>query len=236
MAGTSYFTIYKRAITEFKDPTLKNLLDNDTVMFSQVMYNFLENAISLFTNPIPAQKRVNDRVPPKFYTQTFKGDGSTNQFTLTDAPEASLIDDCLFEYTVDGNKVDGTYSAIPGGVVGEAIVGSTHTEGTPTVTLEPTPCVGSEIVINIYYVGNWNVNLYPMEEYILAEFIMAAWSEYIQNDKLDIVRLLGDTDFKLTSVSSATTSKSSWYVVNRETVTKRMTKYAWDAAIQRLYP
>lgn len=64
MAGTSYFTIYKRAITEFKDPTLKNLLDNDTVMFSQVMYNFLENAISLFTNPIPAQKRVNDRVPP----------------------------------------------------------------------------------------------------------------------------------------------------------------------------
>lgn len=219
MAGTSYFTVYKRAITEFKDPTLKNLLENDTVMFSQVMYNFLENAISLFTNPIPAQKRVNDRVPPKFYSQTFIGDGSNKQFTLTDAPDASLIDDCLFEYTVDGNKVKGVY-----------------TDGIPTVTLDPAPFDGAEVIVNIYYVGNWNVNLYPMEEYILSEFIMAAWSEYIQNDKLDIVRLLGDTDFKLTSVSSATTSKSSWYIVNRETVTKRMTKYAWDAAIQRLYP
>ena len=236
MAGTSYFTVYKRAITEFKDPTLKNLLENDTVMFSQVMYNFLENAISLFTNPIPAQKRVNDRVPPKFYSQTFIGDGSNKQFTLTDAPDASLIDDCLFEYTVDGNKVKGVYTDVAGGEVGKAIVGKSHTKGIPTVMLDPAPFDGAEVIVNIYYVGNWNVNLYPMEEYILSEFIMAAWSEYIQNDKLDIVRLLGDTDFKLTSVSSATTSKSSWYIVNRETVTKRMTKYAWDAAIQRLYP
>ena len=33
MEGTSFFEVYKRAITEFKDPTLKALLENNTILF-----------------------------------------------------------------------------------------------------------------------------------------------------------------------------------------------------------
>lgn len=219
MAGTSYMVVYKRAITEFKDPVLKNLLDNDTIMFTQVMYNFLENAISLFTNPFPAQVRVNNRVTPQLYTNTYISDGTTSQFTLTDFPDASLVDDCLFEYKID-----------------EEVVGATYNSTTNVVTLSSMPPDGSTVTISIYYVGNWNITLYPMEEYLLGEFIVASWSEYIQNDKLDIIRLLGDTDFKLSAVSSTTTSKMNWNIVNKETVVKRMNKFAWDSQIQRLYP
>ena len=218
LLGTSYFDVYKKAITEFKDPALKNLFDNDTVMFSQVMYNFLENAISLFTNPIGAQKRINDRVPPALFENTFTSDGTTATFVLTNLPDSSLYDDCLFEYRVDDALVSGSFDI-----------------ETNSATLDQIPYVGSNVVITVYYVGNWNVELYPMEEYILSEFIISSWSEYIQNDKLDIIRLLGDTDFKLSSVSTTTTSKSNWNIVNRETAVKRMNKYAWDSQIQRIY-
>ena len=218
MIGTSYFDVYKRAITEFKDPTLANLLKNDTVLFSQVMYNFLENAISLFTNPIGAQKRINDRVAPQLFENTFTSDGTTATYTLTNLPEIDLLPECLFEYKVDGSPVGGSFNSEDN-----------------TATLDQIPYVGSSVEVNVYYVGNWNVVLYPMEEYILSEFIMASWSEYIQNDKLDIIRLLGDTDFKLSSVSTTTTAKSNWNIVNRETAIKRMNKYAWDSQIQRIY-
>lgn len=218
MTGTSYSKIYKRAITEFKDPTLKNLLENNTIMFSKVMYNFLENAISMFTNPIPVQIRLAKRQSPKDYYNYFLGDGVKATFTLTDYPDEEYIEDCIFEYKVDNNNVSGTYNPQDN-----------------SVTLDLTPPEGISIEVDIYYVGNWDIELYPMEEYILAEFIVAAWSEYIQNDKLDIIRLLGDTDFKLSSVANTTTSKYNWNIVNRETATKKMNKFAWDAQIQRLY-
>ena len=218
LIGTSYFDVYKRAITEFKDPALKNLLENDTVMFSQVMYNFLENAISLFTNPVAAQLRINNRQEPQTFNNSFVADGTTNEFALTNLPDSSLYDECLFEYAINNNIVSGTFNS-----------------ETNTVTLSQTPQEGDNVNIVVYYVGNWNVELYPMEEYILSCFILAAWSEYIQNDKLDIIRLLGDTDFKLSSVSTTTTAKSNWNIVNRETAIKRMNKYAWDSQIQRIY-
>lgn len=63
---------------------------------------------------------------------------------------------------------------------------------------------------------------------------MACWSEYIMNDKLDIIRLLGDTDFKLTANGTTTTSKFNWNIVNRETVTKRMNHYAWMQNFMKL--
>lgn len=218
MAGTSYSRVYKRAITEFKDPTLKHLLDEQTIMFYQVMYNFLENAISLFTSPAKASARVNDRVKPQLFINQISGDGETTTFELTEYPSNSLLDDSVFEYRVNGEKVNGTYDS------------ETHTATVPYAIPENT-----EASVEIYYVGNWNVELYQREEYILAEFLMSCWSEYIQNDKLDIVRLLGDTDFKLTSVSSATSAKSNWNIVNRETATKRMNKYAWDCQMSGVY-
>lgn len=219
MLGTSYFNIYKRAITEFKDPTLKNLLENDTIMFSQVMYNFLENAISLFTNPIPAQKRVNNRIAPQLYENSFTGDGTAATFVLQNSPSILYKDDCLFKYEIDGEPISGEYNW-----------------ENNTVTLPVPPFQDSQINITIYYIGNWYIELYSQEEYILSQFIISSWSEYIQNDKLDIIRLLGDTDFKLTAVSTTTTAKSNWNIVNRETATKRMNKYAWDSQIQRIYP
>ena len=218
MIGTSYFEIYKRAITEFKDPTLKKMLGNNTILFSETMYNFLENAISLFTTPHEASLRVHDRAYPYTLTETFECDGEQNTFILENPPEDDLVDESIFEFSVDGKAVDGNYNP------------TTH-----TITLNMLPPADSTLESDIYYIGNFNHKLYDEEIYILSQFIVACWSEFITNDKLDIIRLLGDTDFKLTSNSSTTTSKNLWNTTTIERVNKRMAKYAWDCRYRRVY-
>lgn len=218
MAGTSYFRIYNRAVTEFKDPTLKGLLTSDTILFSQSMYNFLENAISMFTAPSGAVVRLNNREEPTLDTETFEVAVATDTFVLTNPPTPELIDDYILQYLVDGVEVSGTYDT-----------------ATSTVTLDEELSITSTLVVNIYYIGNFNVTLYDMEEYILSQFIVAAWSNYIMNNKLDIDRLLGDTDFKLPSNATTTNSKVNWNILTVEKVLKKMNKYSWDSRFNGTY-
>lgn len=218
MAGTCYFDIYKRAIIEFKDPTLKKMLNDNSILFSETMYNFLENAISLFTTPYETVKKLSKRAVPETETENFVCNGTDKTFVLTDFPSDDLVDFCLFEYTVNGEKVEGSYDK------------TTH-----TVILDIVPPENSNLVVYTYYIGNFTDTLYDEEIYILSQFIVACWSEFITNDKLDIIRLLGDTDFKLTSNSSTTTSKTAWGVTNIERVNKRMSKYAWDCRYRGKY-
>ena len=218
MEGTSFFEVYKRAITEFKDPTLKALLENNTILFSETMHNFLLNAISLFTNPLKAAQRIHDVTEPYTLTNTFVGDGAIDTFVLSEYPSDEVIDDCIFEYRVDGELVNAEYI-----------------KDDNSAKFSEIPPESSNISILVYYIGKWNVTLYDEEAYILSQFIVACWSEFINNDKLDIIRLLGDTDFKLSSNATTTQAKTHWNIVNREVVDKRMNKYAWDCVSSRRY-
>lgn len=220
MVGTPFFDVYKRAVTEFKDPTLKKLLDSKTILFCETMYNFLENAIELFTNPAMARKRVRDFQSPEDYNTQYISDGASTIITLLESPPEELVPYSIVEAInkTTGIVVDGVYDPIA---------------NTFTI-LEPLP-INEVLNIEIYYIGNWNLKLIGEEEYITSQFIVSCWSEYINNDKLDIIRLLGDTDFKLTSNSSTTTSKTKWNIVNREVATKRMSKFAWDAKSLGVY-
>lgn len=217
MEGTSFFEVYKRAITEFKDPTLKALLENNTILFSETMYNFLQNAISLFTIPTKASERVKNISEPYTLENAFVADGITNEFILTSYPEEN-IDDFIFEFRINGEILDAEYI-----------------EETHTVRFEQVPTPSSDISVNIYFIGGWNTTLYNEEIYILSQFIVACWSEFIANDKLDIIRLLGDTDFNLSSNATTTQAKTHWNIVNREVVDKRMNKYAWDCVTNKRY-
>lgn len=218
MENTSFFEVYKRAITEFKDPTLKSLLDNNTILFSETMYNFLKNAISLFTNPLKASERVHNITEPYTITTEFISDGVSDTIVLDTYPEDGILDDCIFEVKVNGELADAEY------------IKEEH-----SIKFNTIPSESSDIVISIYYAGRWNIKLYDEEVYLLSQFIVACWSEFIANDKLDIIRLLGDTDFKLSSNATTTQAKTHWNVVNREVVNKRMNKYAWDCMCSKRY-
>ena len=215
---TSFLEIYNMAIAELKDPQLKATLAQNPVMFCKVMYNFFVNAISLFTNPLAVADRLSKRDEPIYHSDTFTGDGNTATFTFSVLPEADKIDNVVYCYEVGNEYVHGDYDQTTG-----------------TVTFQQPPDYGVQVVIAWYYVGQFDIQLLEKEKYILSEWVMVCWSEYVNNNRLDIDRLLGDGDFKLPSNATTTNAKVNWFVVNRETVTKHMSKYAWDAAIKKVY-
>lgn len=211
MTGTQYYDIYKRAITEFKDPSLKKMFSENQIMFFEVMYNFLENAIPLFTNPAKTRKKLKNRTEPDTFQNQFSGNGQDQQFTVTNFPDQSLNDNVVYSCLIDGASSEYQYD-----------------EDQHLLSFTTPPQAGQDIQFDIYVIGQFNEELIDDEEYILQQFIVACWQEYVNNDKLDIIRLLGDTDFKLTSNANTTTQKVGWNIVNKETVIKRMNKFAWD--------
>ena len=215
---TSFLEIYNMAIAELKDPQLKATLAQNPVMFCKVMYNFFVNAISLFTNPLAVADRLSKRDEPIYHSDTFTGDGNTTTFTFSVLPEADKIDNVVYCYEAGDEYVSGDYDQTTG-----------------TVTFQQPPDYGVPVVIGGYYIGQFDIQLLEKEKYILSEWVMVCWSEYVNNNRLDIDRLLGDGDFKLPSNATTTNAKVNWFVVNRETVTKHMSKYAWDAAIKKVY-
>lgn len=215
---TSFLEIYNMAIAELKDPQLKATLAQNPVMFCKVMYNFFVNAVSLFTNPLAVADRLSKRDEPIYHSDTFTGDGNTVTFTFSVLPDADKIDNVVYCYEAGDEYVPGDYDQTTG-----------------TVTFQQPPDYGVPVVIGWYYIGQFDIQLLEKEKYILSEWVMVCWSEYVNNNRLDIDRLLGDGDFKLPSNATTTNAKVNWFVVNRETVTKHMSKYAWDAAIKKVY-
>lgn len=216
--GTPFLEIYNMAIAELKDPQLKATLTQNPIMFCKVMYNFFVNAISLFTNPLAVTERLSKRDEPEYHSDVFSGDGETSTFTFSVLPPSDKLDNvvCCYE---DGNEyVDCQYDTETG-----------------IVTFPTVPQNGVRVVIAWYYTGQFDIELFDKEKYILSEWVMVCWSEYVNNNRLDIDRLLGDNDFKLPSNATTTNAKVNWFIVNRETVTKHMSKYAWDAAIKKVY-
>ena len=215
---TSFLEIYNMAIAELKDPQLKATLAQNPIMFCKVMYNFFVNAVSLFTNPLAVADRLSKRDEPIYHSDTFTGDGNAVTFTFSVLPDADKIDNVVYCYEAGDEYVSGDYDQTTG-----------------TVTFQQPPDYGVPVVIGWYYIGQFDIQLLEKEKYILSEWVMVCWSEYVNNNRLDIDRLLGDGDFKLPSNATTTNAKVNWFVVNRETVTKHMSKYAWDAAIKKVY-
>lgn len=215
---TSFLEIYNMAIAELKDPQLKATLAQNPIMFCKVMYNFFVNAVSLFTNPLAVADRLSKRDEPIYHSDTFTGDGNTVTFKFSVLPDADKIDNVVYCYEAGDEYVPGDYDQTTG-----------------TVTFQQPPDYGVPVVIGWYYIGQFDIQLLEKEKYILSEWVMVCWSEYVNNNRLDIDRLLGDGDFKLPSNATTTNAKVNWFVVNRETVTKHMSKYAWDAAIKKVY-
>ena len=153
-----------------------------------------------------------------YHSDTFTGDGNTVTFTFSVLPDADKIDNVVYCYEAGDEYVSGDYDQTTG-----------------TVTFQQPPDYGAQVVIGWYYIGQFDIQLLEKEKYILSEWVMVCWSEYVNNNRLDIDRLLGDGDFKLPSNATTTNAKVNWFVVNRETVTKHMSKYAWDAAIKKVY-
>lgn len=216
--GTSYLEIYTSAITEFQDPDLKSLYTQDIQLFTQVMGNFMTNAISLFSRPMGVRKRLAKKKSPYLIEETFFGDSVSTEYIVNNVIPSEDVEDSLFTVKTKDGKFNVEYNS-----------------ASNTLVLPRPIVLGEKFVFSCYFVGSFENELYDEEKYILSQWLMVCWAQYVQNNRSDIDRLLGDTDFKLTSNANTTNSKTSWFIVDRETVMKHMMNYSWECEKTRRY-
>ena len=205
--ATSFVVIYDRAISEFDDPQITQAYTASPISFFQIMYNFLNNAIPLFNNPLSIQVKLANRTAPDGELETFDGDGINTKFFLSSTPLA----DSYFEYTINSVASTGTYSSVDNSVTFPSIIP-----------------VGQQATCEWYYAGQFNDSLSDNIQRILSKLLVVCWGEKEKNYLLDIRRLLNDTDFKLYSEANSIRAKTGWYNDMREDASKLANQYAWN--------
>jgi len=100
--------IYKKSIALFDDPKVTIAYETNKVQFHKLMYTFLQNAISMFTNPVSIGVRLADYYEPVGTMCTFTADGSTKAFVLP--WDFDVLDDSVYSYMENGEFVEGSFN------------------------------------------------------------------------------------------------------------------------------
>lgn len=210
--ATNFIEIYDSAINEIDDPNITNAYKSSAISFFKIMYNYLNNAIPLFNNPLSMYSKLIDISVPQGETEIFVGDGITQIFNISSTP----LSDSIFEYKINDLTLEGTYNSIDNTIKFS----------------EPIP-LDSEGTFDWYYTGQFNTDIDIRAKRILSKLLVVCWAEKEKNFLLDIRRLLNDTDFKLHDASASTKAKVGWYGDMREESEKLMNAYAWELFISQ---
>jgi len=206
--ATSFVDIYDLSISQFDSPEITKAYVTNPISFFQIMYNYMNNAIPAFNNPLTMPRLLNDKVAPDGDYEEFTGVGTVQTYALSSTPLAGSY----FNFIVNG-QVDS---------------GATFDYSTNSVTYSNAIPNGVEASWEWYYVGQFNQTLdYPTQS-ILAKLLTAHWAMKEKNFQLDIRRLLNDNDFKMGSEANSIRAKVNWYDEMREEAEKLMNQYAWN--------
>ena len=81
--GILFSDVYRKAIALFDDPRITTAYETNPLQFNKIMYTYLQNAISMFNNPLSVSLRLSQYKEPKGIMQVFEGDGKNNKFEAT---------------------------------------------------------------------------------------------------------------------------------------------------------
>ena len=76
--------IYTKAIALFDDPKITVAYQTNIIQFDKIMYTYLQNAISMFNNPVSVGMRLSMYNEPVGTMEIFEGDGENSTFVLDD--------------------------------------------------------------------------------------------------------------------------------------------------------
>lgn len=94
--GILFSDVYRKAIALFDDPRITTAYETNPLQFNKIMYTYLQNAISMFNNPLSVSLRLSQYKEPKGIMQVFEGDGKNNKFELD--PEFEIQDNSIYNY------------------------------------------------------------------------------------------------------------------------------------------
>ena len=215
--------IYTKAIALFDDPKITVAYQTNIIQFDKIMYTYLQNAISMFNNPVSVGMRLSMYNEPVGTMEIFEGDGENSTFVLDD------------EFEIKPNS---EYCYIEGDIMvkGELDI-ENRIVSFPDVLEE-----GQQYAFEQYYVGEFlddfsglnkntkggNSLIIGEIKDILARLLVKSWAENERNLLTDIRNVLQDSDFKLTSNASILTSKNKWIDQLDWEILQHQNRLAWN--------
>lgn len=193
--------IYQKAINLFDDPDINRAYVFDRIRWQKMMYNYFQNAITLFRSPLPIALELSDRVEPTGQMEIFKGNGGS-VYELSSAP----IDGSDFSFKIAGEKDEATYDKETNSVIFSKNVDS-----------------GTECSVEWYFGGVFKTDFKAVEtsavssgaimlnvEDILTRALVLTWAEKEKNNLLEVKNVLTDTDFNMYSPANSVKAKVEW--------------------------
>lgn len=215
--------VYKKAIALFDDPKITKAYMTNEIQFDKIMYTYLQNAISIFNNPLSISLRLASYNEPVGTMEVFEADGITNSFKLDD--NFKIQDNSVYEY-----------------IEGKVIVTGILNKDNRTVTFPDILPEGQQYSFQQYYIGEFldkfedfnsnsiaisNQMVQNMIKDILAKLLVKSWAEEERNFLLDIRNIMQDTDFKLMSNDKILSSKNKWLDQIDKEVMQYQNRLAW---------
>lgn len=224
--------IYKKAIALFDDPKITIAYETNKVQFNKLMYTYLQNAISMFNNPVSIGMRLSNYFEPK---------GTMQVFSIEDAvqiEEDKVVFNLDNEFLIQDNS---EYSFIKNG---EYVKGKINKEKRTVefYSSNNENNLQSEYAVEQYYTGEFIDNFSGFNlknpsgdklvvgeiKDILARLLVKSWAEEERNLLTDIRNVLQDSDFKLNANSRSLDSKNNWINQLNNEILQLQNRLAWN--------
>lgn len=213
--ATKFLTIYERALATFKSPSLCRLQGTDIIRFCEVMYYYLQFAITAYNPNVDVYDRISDQTAPIDDSNIFTCDGIQDEFELTGT--VLPTDESYIEVFInDIATTDYTFSETLG-----------------TITFTEPPESGSSVYVVWYTDGQFNKVLTSEDITLLSLATCWGWAIQTSNNQLDIDRQPMDTDFKLSAEGTTTNAKTSWVKHYEEMFKRELNKADWRSTFRR---
>lgn len=219
--------IYERTVNLIDDPDINRAYLTNTIEFQKIMYNFLINGLSYFTNPTKVSDALAQYDKPTGETEVGACETGKQTYKVDiDIPEDAEV---VFYIDVPNKK----------GALVKQQAEATYNATDKTVTFITEVKDGEQYEIEWYKAGAFTADfvnagkaigssMTKRVEEILARTTVIAWAEKEQNFLLDIRNLLNDTDFKLHSPANSLKTKTEWVNSLQFEIYSLQNKLDWD--------
>lgn len=194
--GTTFEQIECAAMTYIKnDMSLDWDMKNRLPVFYRRMWNYMQAAIPLFNKPPVMLTRLRKYTAPEYSDVLFTVETEPQDDTITVDTGITKMDICSAGIITEDEVGDPVY--LP-------LTVESYDPETGAVTISGSVSLGSEIDIDFYKSGSFNIDLNDTERDILAFCIYDVWEHRFDNNALERASKIRDANFTTISEASQT--------------------------------
>ena len=194
--GTTFEQIECAAMTYIKnDMSLDWDMKNRLPVFYRRMWNYMQAAIPLFNKPPVMLTRLRKYTAPEYSDVLFTVETEPQDDTITVDTGITEMDICSAGIITEDEVGDPVY--LP-------LTVESYDPETGAVTISGSVSLGSEIDIDFYKSGSFNIDLNDTERDILAFCIYDVWEHRFDNNALERASKIRDANFTTISEASQT--------------------------------